>query len=105
VSNLFTVLAGKSNDTFKLGGVEFQAAPVTLREYGEYLAFEKQPLSDQAVWLADKLRRRLHNPTKTDPDEITAEWLLDNLPLPHLAIVQHILLYGEMPKEGSEKKS
>jgi len=105
VSHLFTVLAGKSSDTFKLGGVEFQAAPVTLREYGEYLAIEKQPIQVQATWLADKLGRRLQNTTKSDLPEITDEWVLDNLPLPFLKIVQHILLYGEMPKEGGEKKA
>ncbi len=105
MSSLFTVLAGKSADTFKLGGIEFQAAPVTLREYGEYLASQEGSIADQTVWLADKLKRRLQNATKTDPEEITPDWVLDNLPLPFMKIVNHILLYGEMPKESSEKKA
>lgn len=111
--NLFTVLAGRSADTFSIGDVKFMAAPVTLDEYAEFLALQQpgpdgQPggmsLAAQSDWLADKLRRRIQG-KDPDPATITAEWVQKNVPLPTVAVLQHVLLYGEMPKAADEKKA
>jgi hypothetical protein len=107
VSNLFTVLAGQSNDTFTIGGVKFMAAPVALDEYAEFLSLQGEKgmaLGVQAEWMADKLRRRVQG-KDPDPATITQEWVLANVPLPTLSVLQHVLLYGEMPKANDEKKA
>ena len=104
--NLFTVLAGQSTDTFSIGGVKFMAAPVALDEYAEFLALQGEKgmaLGVQADWMADKLRRRIQG-KDPDPATITHEWVLANVPLPTLSVLQHVLLYGEMPKVTDEKK-
>lgn len=106
MSNLFTVLAGQSPDTFTIGDVKFMAAPVALDEYAEYLSLQGEKgmtLDVQARWLADKLRRRVQG-KGTDPVTITPEWVMENTPLPTLGILQHVLLYGEMPKAGENPK-
>ncbi|WP_407570733.1 hypothetical protein [Deinococcus altitudinis] len=113
--NLFTVLAGQSTDTFNIGGVKFMAAPVTLDEYAEFLSLPQLPagpdgrpqgisLIVQADWMADKLRRRIQG-KDPDPVTITGEWVQQNVPLPTVQILQHVLLYGEMPKVTDEKKA
>jgi hypothetical protein len=107
MSNLFTVLAGQSPDTFTIGGVKFMAAPVALDEYAEFLSLQGEkgmPLDVQANWMADKLRRRTHG-KDTDPAIITQEWVLANVPLPTLSVLQHVLLYGEMPRAGETPKA
>ena len=113
--NLFTVLAGQSSDTFSIGGVKFMAAPVALDEYAEFLALPQLPpdehgnprgtsLNVQADWIANKLRRRIQGKDH-DPATITGEWVQQNVPLPTVSILQHVLLYGEMPKVTDEKKA
>lgn len=94
-------MAGRSPNTFNLGGVRFEAAPVTIREYGEYLALP-DALDAQAEWIADKLKRRLSG-TKTDPETITSEWVMEELPLPTLRILTHLLIHGEMPGAENTK--
>lgn len=92
----FTVLAGTSENHFSIGGVDFQAAPLTLAEYGKFLAVPDD-ISEQAHFLADKLKRRVRG-TKHNPDDITPEWLMDNLTIAMMATLKHVLLYGEMPE-------
>lgn len=102
-TELFKVMAGVSADTFSIGGVAFYAAPLTLMEYGAFLALPENQLDSKAEFLADKLQRRIVG-TKVKPDTITQEWLLENLTVPVLTVLQHVLLYGEMPKESAEPK-
>ncbi len=104
MSNLFTVLAGQSADTFSIGGVKFMAAPVALDEYAEFMALKDASLAMQCEWLADKLRRRIQG-KDPDPVTITGEWVLKNVPFSYLSVLQHVLLYGEMPKAEGEKKA
>lgn len=94
---LFNVLAGKSADYFELGGVSFEAAPFTLLEYVEYTALPEGDLGARAEFLAEKMRRRVRG-NKTDPALITDEWILENMPLPTLNVVQTLFMTGEMPK-------
>lgn len=101
MANLFTVMAGRSDDTFHIGGQRFMAAPVTLDEYGEYLALPDK-LDAQAEWLADKLKRRLSG-TKTDPESITPAWVMAELPLPTMRTLTHLLIHGEMPGAENTK--
>ncbi len=106
MAELFSVMAGRSQHTFTLGGIRFEAAPVTIREYGEYLALPADAKGNvfedvHAEWLADKLKRRLSG-TKTDPDTITAEWVMEELPLPTRNILMHVLIHGEMPGENTK---
>ncbi len=101
MAELFAVMAGRSSDTFSLGGIKFQAAPVTLDEYGEYLSLPSE-LDAQAEWLADKLKRRLSG-TKTDPSAITPQWVMAELPLPTMRILTHVLIHGEMPGAENTK--
>ena len=103
MSSLFTDLAGISDDTFKIGEAVFMAAPVTLDEYAEFQTVQQGAGPELYAWLADKLRRRVKG-VKTDPATITAEWVTANLSLPKLGVLQHVLLYGEMPKATDEKK-
>ncbi len=98
---LFSVMAGRSPHTFSIGGVRFEAAPVTLMEYGEYLALPENRIDLLSEWLADKLKRRLSG-TKTDPAVITPEWVLEEVPKPTVAVLTHILLNGEMPGENTK---
>lgn len=98
---LFNVLAGKSADYFELGGVPFEAAPFTMLEYTEFLAIPDGDMGERAAFIAAKLRARIRG-TKHDPVTITADWVLENLPLPTLAVLQHIFMTGEMPKEGGK---
>lgn len=100
---LFNVLAGKSADFFELGGIAFEAAPFTLLEYTEFLGLPDGDLGEQAAFIADKLRRRVRG-TKHDPAGITPDWVLENLPLPTLGVLQHLFMTGEMPKGGGKGK-
>ena len=101
MSRLFSEIAGRSQDTFQLGGVEFEAAPYTLAEYAAYLALPDGDLGAKAEFHAERLKRRIRG-TKHDPDTVTAEWVLDNLPLPTLQVLEHVMLYGKMPQADGE---
>lgn len=103
MSRLFSVVAGESSDTFSIGGITFKAAPYTLMEYALYLALPEEDLGEKASFHAERLKRRIQG-TKDDPELITGEWLLENLPLPMLKVLEHIMLYGEMPKTGETGK-
>ena len=103
MSNLFTLIAGRSEDTFTLGGVTFEAAPLTLMEVGEYFAFRQtedgQAFDARCEWLAAKLRSRA---LRVDPITITGEWLLELMSVPALSVIEHILVHGELPTRGPE---
>lgn len=98
----FAELAGESADYFEIGGVQFYAAPLTLREYVE---FTKLPdgVEEQAAFLSQKLKRRVRG-TKQNPDDITPDWILENVTVPRLKVLQHVLLHGEMPTAGEKGK-
>lgn len=97
---LFETLAGTSSDHFKIGDVDFMAAPLTLREYGEYLALPQGMIDAKAEYLADKLRRRVRG-NKTDPATITEDWVMEHLELPMVPVLEHLLLYGKLPEDGA----
>ena len=105
--NLFAHIAGRSEDTFSLAGVTFEAAPLTLAEVGEFFAVREAPggntLDARCEWLAPKLRGRVVRPA--DPIVVTAEWLLEHLSLPVLGKVEHLLEHGELPQveDGAKK--
>lgn len=103
MSNLFTLVAGRSEDTFTLGGVTFEAAPLTLMEVGEYLASRGTEAGNafdaRCEWLAPRLRQRVR---RSDPAAVTEAWLLETLSLPALSIVEHLLIHGELPARGGE---
>lgn len=98
---LFNILAGKSADYFELGGIQFEAAPFTLLEYVEYTGLEDNDLGARAEFLADKMRRRVRG-NKVDPAIITDVWILENMPLPTLNVVQHLFMTGEMPSKEAK---
>lgn len=101
--NLFTLIAGRSDDTFTIGPVTFEAAPLTLLEVGEYFAFratdDGKTFDGRCEWLAPKLRQRA---VRVDPASVTLEWLLQNVSLPGLEAIEYLLIYGEVPKKGDE---
>lgn len=105
--NLFAHIAGRSEDTFTLAGVAFEAAPLTLAEVGEFFAVRASPggntLDARCEWLAPKLRGRVVRPA--DPIVVTTEWLLEHLSLPVLGKVEHLLVHGELPQveDGAKK--
>ncbi|WP_019584673.1 hypothetical protein [Deinococcus apachensis] len=104
MSQLFVALAGRSEHTFKVGDVEFEAAPLTIMEAGEYFALqarENGAFDARCEHLALKLRQRCR--TKVDPASITTEWLMERLDIPTLQVLEHVLLYGEMPGSGEKK--
>lgn len=101
MSELFNDLAGRSDAYFTIGGVSFEAAPFTLMEYVQYQNIEQ--FGDRAEFMADRLSRRIRG-TTTKPDEITTEWLMDNLPLPRLTYLETLLLTGKPPKDGGTGK-
>ncbi len=108
MSHLFTLMAGRSEDTFTLGGVTFEAAPLTLLEVGEFYAFrgteDGRAFDGRCEWLAAKLRSRVRRPT--DPLKVTTEWLLEQLDLPTLNRLEFLLVQGELPRaEDGEKKA
>ncbi len=100
---LIKVVAGRSSDHITLGGVEFEAAPLMIREYGEWLALGDadggRSLDARAEFLAEKLRKRVKG-TKTDPATITAEWIMDNVPISMLNTLEHLFIHGELPAKG-----
>ena len=107
--NLFTVLAGKSKDTFQIGGVTFLAAPFTISEYEEYRAATDdlppgEAFRRKAEILAEKLGIRIHG-VKPVPADITPDWVRENVPLPTLPVLEHIMLYGKMPEAGEAGKT
>lgn len=99
---LFTVLAGRSKDFFSIGGIDFEAAPLSLLEYGEMMALP-DGLDAKAEFLAEKLRKRLRRGTD-DPALITTDWVMENVPLSMVRTLDHVLLYGELPTEGDSGK-
>lgn len=101
---LFAVMAGQSADYFSIGGVEFQAAPYTLLEYATYNALPENDLLAQAEFIAERLQVRIRG-TKTKPADITPDWVMANMPVPTLRLLQHILMYGEVPMDGGAGKS
>lgn len=100
MSQLFAVLAGKAEDTFAIGGVVFMAAPLTIAEYAEFKITGTEG-DVQAEFWAGKLRARVHEPTKTDPATITAEWYMENVPVSLVPTLIHLLIEGEMPRTGA----
>lgn len=106
MSHLFTALAGRSEDTFKVGDVEFEAAPLTIMEVGEYFAVQEKDgrtFDVRCEHMALHLRKRCRG--KTDPATVTSEWLMEKLTIPSLQVLEHVLIYGEMPGAGGEKKA
>lgn len=101
---LFEAMAGKSATYFTIGGVDFYAAPFTLLEYTIFQSLPEGDLGAKAEFLAEKLQLRLRG-VKTPASTITMDWVLENVPLPTLALLQHVLLYGEKPKDGGPGKS
>jgi hypothetical protein len=113
---LFTALAGISADTFDIGEVTFMAAPLTIAENAEYNALPTVQVRTKdgvieiiaedarAEFWADKLRRRLKG-NKTDPAKITAQWFMENCPRPTLAVLEHVMFYGELPGAGENTKA
>ena len=101
MAQLFKVLAGTSEDTFNIGKVSFQAAPLTIMEYAEYLALP-EGFDAKCEYYAAKLRSRQQG-TK-DPVAITAEWVMENLPVSMIPVLEHVLIHGKMP-DPSEKKA
>lgn len=102
-TELFKVMAGVSSDTFTIGDVTFMAAPFTMMEYGAFLALPEDAIDLRVEFLADKLRRRVRG-NKIDPATITEQWLMENLELPKLPILQHVLLHGKMPEAADTEK-
>jgi len=118
MADLFAVLAGKSKDTFSIDGIRFMAAPLTMVENGEYNALPTVQVRDdkgnlmeviaedaRAEFWADKLKRRILEPTKHSPDGITRDWFLANVPRPTLRVLEHVMFYGEMPQAGGNTKA
>lgn len=109
MAKLFELLAGTSSDHFKIHDVEFFAAPVTLEEYGHFLALQSDdphnptPLDARAEFIAEKLRGRVRGKT-ADPATITTEWVMQNVTLTHLKVIEYVLLHGEMPAQGASPK-
>ncbi|MFC4428027.1 hypothetical protein [Deinococcus navajonensis] len=101
---LFEVMAGISADYFSIGGVQFYAAPFTLMEYATYQALPENDLGAKAEFIAEKLQVRIRG-TKAKAAEITTDWVMENVPLPTMRLLQHILIYGEKPRDGTPGKS
>ncbi|MFC6617997.1 hypothetical protein [Deinococcus radiophilus] len=100
MAELFNVLAGKSKDTFAIGGIDFYAAPLTIAEWSELATLPDDRLLD---FLTAKLKARIKEPTKWSPDRITLGWLKQNLPQNMLGTVQYLLMHGKMPEPESGK--
>lgn len=109
MASLFETVAGISSDTFTIEGVRFMAAPFTISEQAAYFAlptetdtdasgraFQYVPHDVRFEYLAERLRRRVKD-AKADPKDITAEWLMDHLPVPMLDPLLHLLMHGKMP--------
>lgn len=103
MAELFKVLAGTSSDTFSIGDVSFMAAPFTIMEFAEYLALPDGNFDTKCDFYAGKLRPRLRG-TKPDPATITGEWVMENLPVSMIPVLDHLLIHGKMP-DPSEKKA
>lgn len=118
MADLFAVLAGKSKDTFSLGGIKFMAAPLSLAENAEYNALATVQVRDgqgnvveiiaedaRAEFWADKLKRRIQSPTDHSPDGITSEWFMANIDRPTLLKLEHVMFYGTLPQAGGNTKA
>lgn len=103
MAKLFDVLAGKSDDTFKIGGVEFYAAPLTVTEWGQLARLNDSGGDPLFHFMAEKLQARVKEPTKNPPSEVRAQWLKDNLPHVMMGTLQYALMYGKMPEADSGK--
>lgn len=102
MAELFKVLAGTSSDTFSIGGASFMAAPLTIMEYGQFLALPDNDYVAKCAFYAEKLRPRLRG-TKPDPATITAEWIMENLPASMIPVLDFLLIQGRMPETGEKK--
>ena len=102
MAELFKVLAGRSDDHFTLGGISFEAAPLVIEEYAEYISLPDGLFDVKAEFYAAKLRARVRG-TKTDPANITPEWVMSNLPVSMMAVLDHVLIHGRMPESGEKK--
>ena len=96
---LFDVLAGKADETFAYGGVNFYAAPLTIAEWTEMAALSENNDEELLNFLAAKMRARVVSPTKDEPTAITSEWLRHNVPYVMLGTLQYILMHGKLPPE------
>lgn len=105
MAKLFSVLAGKSEDTFAIGGVDFYAAPLTIAEWTQMQVLEEEGRlnAELLTYLASKLQARVKEPTKNPPSEVTSRWLEVNLPREKLSVLQYVLMYGRMPEVSDGK--
>lgn len=80
-------------------------------EVGEYFAIKSRSagpggitFDERAEYIAMKLRLRVQ---KTDPITITRDWLMEQVGVPGLDLVEYVLIYAEMPQPkdaGGEAK-
>lgn len=94
---LLVVMAGRSTDTMEIGGIDFECAPLTMREYADYLMLPEEMTQEQsAEWIAKQLKKRRRNQT-SDEDKVTGEWVLDNIPAITMPVIRHVLINGVLP--------
>lgn len=123
--SLFAILAGQSEATFSIGGVTFQAAPMTILEYAEYLAVNDGDVTDELragfadvpqltdadlalyTFCARELRKRLAPGQNLDAAALDTRWLCANYPQSRVNVLTHLLVHGELPPPGGpgEKKA
>lgn len=100
---LLQIAVGVSDDDFKIGGVAFYARPVSIREYAEFQAAQRQGEEPLLAWVAEKMRARVIQ--SDHAERVTVEWCRDHIPVAHYNTVQYILLNGRAPEEGENTKA
>lgn len=102
---LFSIIAGESAHTFSIGGIDFRAAPLTLREQQGYYAAVKEGTDEaMANLLADRLRVRIVGVKDEDRERVTGEWFAANVHGPALSLIVDLLLNGEHEKKALTAK-